>query len=120
MRGHAARRVVARRDLAREPGQAQAVGPVRRDFEVDDGVVFGASGEARPRRHLEARHVQVAWRAGRRSPARPPARAARRPGPSQRELLQEAQVVLVEQADVLDAVHQQREPLDADAEAKPV
>ena len=41
VRGHAARRVVARRDLARQPDQAQAVGPVRRDFEIDDGVVVG-------------------------------------------------------------------------------
>ena len=43
--------------------------------------------------------------------AQPESRAA-----SQRELLQEAQVVLVEQADVLDAPLEQRQALDADAE----
>src|SRR5215471_21726060 len=39
-----------------------------------------------------------------------------RTGASQRELLQEAEVVLVEEANVLDAPLEQRESLDTDAE----
>src|SRR6185437_15930260 len=49
----------------------------------------------------------------RRSPRR--ARATTDTGPSQRKLLQEPQVVLVEEADILDAPLEEREPLDADA-----
>src|SRR6185436_6091714 len=48
--------------------------------------------------------------------ARPRTRGARRGGPSCRELLEEAEVVLVEQPDVVHAILEHRDALDAGAE----
>src|SRR6476619_3771342 len=45
-------------------------------------------------------------------------RAATRRRSSQRKLLQKAQIVFVEETDIVDAVLQQRDALDADSERK--
>src|SRR5687768_13480704 len=50
--------------------------------------------------------------------ARPRTRAARTAGPSCGELLEEPEIVLVEQADVVDAVFQHRDAFDAGAEGE--
>src|SRR5215831_758249 len=57
-----------------------------------------------------------ATRRRRRPEARPRILATRRPGPSWRELLEEAKVVLEEHADVVDAEQSQRQPLHAHPE----
>ena len=88
------------------PIDAQAVGPVGGDLEVDHRLRRRALDRRRPRSRAAraSRAIVVGDR-----PARRRTRAARRDEPSQRELLQEAQVVLVEQADVVDAALQQRQ-----------
>ena len=58
---HLQRRVVQRRDLARDAKRAEAVGTVRGDLEIDHRIVpFRRRSWRRfDRRDLEARHVQV-------------------------------------------------------------
>ena len=52
--GAAEGKTVRRRDLPREPDDAQAVGTVRRHFEVDDAVVLAGVARRLDRRDLEA------------------------------------------------------------------
>ena len=104
------RTVERRRNLARDAEHRQAIGPIRRDVEVEhrvgiaDACSRAAAAAPRPARCLRAR-----GRASTSARQSPPACRARRrnresttAGPSQPELLQEAQVVFVEQADVVD------------------
>jgi hypothetical protein len=80
--------------------------------------VLDAAGRRLDRRHLEAGEVEVGRPAARAQPARPRSREARKRGSSNGKLLQEAQVVLVELADVVHAEHQHGDALDADAEGE--
>ena len=84
-------------------------------------------GRAAHALELEARHGQARGRAPARRPgdvdplAQPVARDLHAPRSSAASnCAQEAQVVFEEQPQVVDAVAQHRQPLDAHAEAKPV
>ena len=105
-RRQAQRQVAGGGRLAGEADDAQAVGPVRRDLEVDHrrrpaGRRDRLATRSTPPRSRAARACDASVGDG--HGGRPRTHGARKRGVSKGELLQEAQVVLVEQPDVVDA-----------------
>ena len=112
--GRAQRQAVRGRHFARHADDRHAVGPIGRDLEVEHGIAVGERLDALRRRSR-------APTSSRHAPRGEPGHVHELAQPGEQDLhsgklLQEAQVVLVEQPDVVHAVLQHGDALHAHAE----